>query len=83
MRIVAVKAESWRESAAQFAQPLDGFLPAPVAADLELTLASDADFDLVSLLEIQGLDYHRGQTNRQAVPPFSYLHRITSGYTLR
>jgi hypothetical protein len=45
-----VKREASRKRAPEFAQSLDRFFPASIAAYLELTIAGYPHFDLVTLL---------------------------------
>jgi hypothetical protein len=72
-----VERETSGERTPEFAQPLDGFFAASIAAYLELTVAGNPDFDLVAFLQRQGLDYGRGQSHSETISPLRYLHDET------
>ena len=69
-----IKFESYRQRPPQPPKPLDGFLPASVAANLYLPCSCDTDLDLISLLELQRFDNDSGQTYLKTISPLQYLH---------
>src|SRR6266849_2240054 len=72
--LFAIKNKSGRERTAEFAQASEGLGLALVAAYLEHPLTSDANLDLVAFFEFERVNHSRGQTHRQAIAPFGYLH---------
>jgi hypothetical protein len=64
-----IEPETSGERTPEFAQPLDRFFAASIAAYLELTIADDPDFDLVAFLQLQGFDHSRGQPHSETIPP--------------
>jgi hypothetical protein len=76
-----VERETSRKWAPEFAQSLDRSLPASIATYLELTIAGYPHFDLVTLLQLQGIDHGRRQTHGKTISPFGYLHGELLGYT--
>jgi hypothetical protein len=65
-----VERETSGERAPEFAQSLDRFLPASIAAYLEFPRAGYPHFDLVAFLKLQSIDDRRGQPNGETVSPF-------------
>src|ERR1035438_1998095 len=74
IRFFAVKREARWKRTTQLTQALYRSLSALVAADLKAPGAHRVNFDLISLLQFQGLGDHCGQPNREAVPPFCNAH---------
>src|SRR3982751_916308 len=74
IRFIPVKNETGRQRAAQIADSFDRLLAAAVAANPEFTGADDADFDLVSFLEIEFLHNRRWQPYGQTIAPLRNLH---------
>jgi hypothetical protein len=74
MRVFAIECKAGRECAAQSAKALQRALLALIAADVESPISRDSDLDLISLFQLQGIDYGRRKTNRQAVTPTCDLH---------
>src|SRR5271168_3436005 len=70
----AVKNKSGRERPAEFAKTGEGQLFAIVPANFKDAVFGNADFDLIAFLESEGFHDGGGQTNRQAIAPFGYLH---------
>jgi hypothetical protein len=62
IRLDPIKFESYRQRPPQPPQARDGFLPASVAANLELPRSGDPDLDLIARLELQRFDNDSGQT---------------------
>jgi len=56
MGVVAAEAETWRQWLSQSPKPIESFLSAGVARDLELTVAGDADLDIITVLQPQSLN---------------------------
>jgi hypothetical protein len=76
-----VKREAGRERAPEFAQSLDRFFPASIAAYLELTIAGYPHFDVITLLQLQGIDHGCRQADGETISPLGYLHGELLGYT--
>jgi hypothetical protein len=70
-----VERETSGEGLPEFAQSLDRFFAASIAAYLELASAGNSYFDPVALLQLQCIDHSRGQADGETISPFGYLHR--------
>jgi hypothetical protein len=65
-----VKFETSGERAPEFSQSFDRFFPRAITGNLELPRAGYPHFDLVAFLQLQGIDYGRGQPDGEAISPF-------------
>jgi hypothetical protein len=64
-----VKFETSGEWAPEFSQSFDRFFPRAITGNLEFPGACYPHFDLVTFLQLQGIDHSRGQPHRKTIPP--------------
>jgi hypothetical protein len=82
IRLVSVKLEIRRETAAEGAKTFQQFVTPGLAADTELPGVSDMDFDFIAFLELKRFDHGDGKADGETVSPFGDLHaRLSYGYT--
>jgi hypothetical protein len=76
IRLIAIKLEISRQSAAETSQPPQQFLPIGFLRDLDRPGACDTDFDVVAHFQIENFDNSRGQPDGETVTPFANLHGV-------
>jgi hypothetical protein len=69
IRVSPVEDESWRQRTPQLAETGQRTFSGGIAAYFEGSVPSDANFDLISLFQFEGLYDRRRQANRKAVSP--------------
>jgi len=67
---------SKRKATAEFSQASGKLLAVGLASHAEFPGAGEVDFDVVPLLQVEGLDDGGGKADGETVAPFGDLHRV-------